>query len=293
MAETSTIPVIYVTYKDGSRERDYPAEIKAWLPSQPQGTRLMYLKNMIWDGMESMVQRLIEDPDCDIAIAAYIFWACQPGFTVANENEFKGHQELRQDGLPLEDGSLLQRIATNIERGFYRRSELALNRFELLHSVHDYADAVRARRLARRPAWMTLPRSLLGPFIGREPAIARGNEATDRHLDEIVQRLGFSPLDRTQAEWRDAHKNNYLVRHYFTLPPPTSPSQRDLGALDELAHIEALYGTTSAYRDAHKLMAADEPYYPGKQTPTSLFGRLRWATRRLRGRGNRQFYEGV
>ena len=47
--------------------------------SQPQGTRLMFLKNMIWDGMERLVQRLIEDADCDIAIVAYIFWACHPG----------------------------------------------------------------------------------------------------------------------------------------------------------------------------------------------------------------------
>jgi hypothetical protein len=273
--------------------RDYQAEIEAWLPSQPQGTRLMFLKNMIWDGMERLVQRLIEDPNCDIAIVAYIFWACHPGFIVADENQnaFEGHQELREDGLPHEDGPLLQRIATNIDRGFYRRSELALNRFEVLHSVHHYADAVRARRLARRPAWMALPRPLLGPFIGQEPAVASGNEATERHLDEIAERLGFPGLIRTQAAYRDANEGNHCIRHYFTLPPLTASSQRDLGALDELAHIEAVYGTTAAYRDAHKLMAADEPYYPGKQTSPSLFGQLRWATRRSQGRGNRQYYE--
>lgn len=283
MAETSTIPVIYVSYKDGSRERDHQAEIEAWLPSQPQGTRLMFLKNMVWDGMERLVQRLIEDPDCDIAIAAYIFWACQPGynvanaFDVANEGGFRG------------DEGLLQSIAANIDRGFYRRSELALNRFEVLHSVHDYADAVRGRRLAGRPAWMTLPRSLLGPFIGREPAVAPGNDATERHLDEIAQRLGFPGLIRTQAAYRDAQEGNHRIRHYFTLPPQTSSPQRDLGALDELAHIEALYGTTAAYRDAHKLLHADTPNL-GKQTPTSLSDRLRWATRAWRG--NRQYYEG-
>ena len=292
MAEASAIPVIYEgPYKDGSRVRDYQAEIEAWLPLQPQGTRLMFLKNMIWDGMERLVQRLIEDPDSDIAIAAYTFWDCHPGFTVAkdNENEFKGHQELRQDGLPLEDGPLLQRIATNIDRGFYRRSELALNRFEVLHSVHHYADAVRERRLARRPAWMALPRSLLGPFIGREPAVAPGNDATERHLDEIAERLGFPGLIRTQAAYREAQAGNHEIRHYFTLPPLTASSQSDLGALDELAHIEALYGKTAVYMEARALLAADMPYL-GKQTPTSLFGWRRWATRGRRG--NRQYYEG-
>jgi hypothetical protein len=291
MAETSTIPVIYEATNDGSRLRDHQAEIEAWLPSQPQGTRLMFLKNMIWDGMERLVQRLIEDADCDIAIVAYIFWACHPGFTVAKENanEFKGPQELREDGRPLEGGPLLQRIATNIDRGFYRRSELALNRFEVLHSVHLYADAVRERRLARRPAWMALPRSLLGPFIGQEPAVTPGNAATERHLDEIAQRLGFPGLIRTQAAYRDAREANHAIRHYFTLPPLTASSQRDLGALDELAHIEALYGNTAAYMDARKLLDADQSY-PGKQTPPSLVGRLRWATRGWRG--NRQYYEG-
>ncbi|CAN7260385.1 DUF4274 domain-containing protein [Bradyrhizobium sp. LjRoot220] len=280
MAEASTIPVIYETNRDGSQSdwRDYRAEIEAWLPSQPQGTWLMFLKNSIWDGGESLRQRMIDDPDCDIAIAAWIFWACQPGWHIANETEFKG------------DEYLIRSIAANIDRGFYRRSELALNRFEVLHSVHDYADAVRTRRLAGRPAWMTLPRSLLGPFIGRQPAVAPGNEATERHLDEIAQRLGFPGLIRTQAAWRDAYEGNYCIRHYFTLPPLTRSLQRDLGTLDELAHIEALYGNTAAYTDARKLLAADMPYL-GKQTPTSLIGQLRWATRGQRG--NRQYYERV
>jgi hypothetical protein len=219
---------------------------------------------------------MIDDPDCDIAIAAWIFWACEPGWYVG-DSEFKG------------DLGHLQSITANIDRGFYRRSELALNRFEVLHSVHHYADAVRERRLARRPAWMALPRSLLGPFIGREPAVAPGNEATERHLGEIAQRLGFPGLIRTQAAWRDAYESNYWIRHYFTLPPLTASSQHDLGTLDELAHIEALYGKTAAYMDARKLLAADMPYL-GKQTPTSPIGRLRWATRGWRG--NRQFYKG-
>src|SRR5262249_38251093 len=45
MAETSAIPILYETYEDGSQgERTYLGEIKAWLPSQPQGTWLMVLK---------------------------------------------------------------------------------------------------------------------------------------------------------------------------------------------------------------------------------------------------------
>src|SRR5262249_30086278 len=147
------------------------------------------------------------------------FWACQPGWHAANASEFQG------------DAELLARIVTNIDRGFYRRSELALNRFEVLHSVQTYADAVRTRRLAERPAWIRLPGILLGPFIGEDPAIVAGNEATERHLDEIPRGLGTSHLLRTQAAWRDACESNYWVRHYFTLPPLTSSSQRELHGL--------------------------------------------------------------
>jgi hypothetical protein len=166
----------------------------------------------------------------------------------------------------------------NVDRGFYRRSELALNRFEVLHNVHAYSDAVRARRFTQQPPRITLPRVLLGPFVGRHPAMVRGNEATERHLDEIIDGLSSSYLYRTQAAWRDAYESNYWIRHYVTLPPLTSSSTRELRNLDELAHIEALYGTTAAYMDARRRLSAD--------------GQPRWAT--TRGwRGNRQFYEGV
>jgi hypothetical protein len=278
MAAASTISVIYETNMDGSRSewRDYRAEIEAWLPTQPQGTWLMFLKNTSWDGNEALRQRMIDDPDCDIAIAAWIFWACEPGSYVS-DGTFRG------------DLHHLQNIVTNIDKGFYRRSELSLNRFEVLHSVHHYADAVRGRRHPGRLDWMTLPRSLLGPFIGREPAVAPGNKATEQHLDEIMQGIGCPGLIRTQAAWLETYEGNYQIRHYFTLPPLTASSQRDFEALDEQAHIEAVYGNTAAYMDAWNLLAADTPYL-GKQAPTSLAGWRRWITRGRRG--NRQYYEG-
>ncbi len=276
MAETSTIPILYETLDDGSQgERTYLGEMKAWLRSQPQDAWLMFLKNMNWDSMDSLTEFMIDDPDCDIAIAAFIFWGNEPGWHVTNQGTFS---------------QPAARIAANIGRGFYLRSELALNRFELLDNVHFYAEAVRARRLSRQPVQITLPRVLLGPFIGREPAMVPANEATGRHLEEIVHELGSSHLFRTQAAWREAFEGNYWIRHYFTLPTLPSSSQRDLHGLDELAHIEALYGATAAYMDARNLLSADMPYL-GKETPASLLGQFRWATRAWRG--NRQFYEGV
>jgi hypothetical protein len=80
------------------------------------------------------------------------------------------------------------------------------------------------------------PRVLLGPFIGREPAIAPGNAATERHLDEIDRALSSSHLYPTQAAWREALEGNCAVRHYFILPPLPPSSQQNHHGLDELAH---------------------------------------------------------
>ena len=264
MAEVSAIPILYETYDDGSQgERNYCGELTAWLRWQPQDAWFMVVKNMNWDSMDSLTDFMIDDRDCDIAIIASIFWACEPGWHVANEER--------------SSDTRIARIVANVDRGFYRRSELALNRFEVLHNVHAYSDAVRARRFTQQPPRITLPRVLLGPFVGREPAMVRGNEATERHLDEIIDGLSSSYLYRTQAAWRDAYESNYWIRHYFTLPPMTSLSIRELRNLDELAHIEALYGATAAYMDARRRLSAD--------------GQPRWA---MRGwRSNRQFYEGV
>ena len=118
----------------------------------------MVVKNMNWDSMDSLTDFMIDDRDCDIAIIASIFWACEPGWHVANEER--------------SSDTRIARIVANVDRGFYRRSELALNRFEVLHNVHAYSDAVRARRFTQQPPRITLPRVLLGPFVGREPAMA-------------------------------------------------------------------------------------------------------------------------
>ena len=74
-----------------------------------------------------------------------------------------------------------------------------------------------SKRVASRiglPGWRCR-----GPCWARssasEPAIAPGNEATEQHLDEIVQQLGFSRLhsDRGRVP-RRLQKNNHAIRHY-------------------------------------------------------------------------------
>jgi len=168
---------------------------------------------------------MIDDRDCDIAIIASIFW-------------LRAGMARRQRGRSSD--ARIARIVANVDRGFYRRSELALNRFEVLHNVHAYSDAVRARRFTQQPPRITLPRVLLGPFVGREPAMVRGNEQP-KALDEILDGLSSCTCIGHSRVARRLRKQ-LQIRHYFTLPPLTSSSTRELRNLDELAHIERCTG---------------------------------------------------
>jgi hypothetical protein len=210
MAEVSAIPILYETYDDESQgERAHCGELTAWLRWQPQDAWFMVVKNMNWDSMGSLTDFMIDDRDCDIAIIAFIFWACEPEWHVANERYWDA-------------AGRIARIVANVDRGFYRRSELALNRFEVLHNVHAYLDAVRARRFTQQPPRITLPRVLLGPFVGREPAMVRGNEATERHLDEIVNGLGSFAL------FSDTGRVARRLRKQLLDPPLLHPAAADL-----------------------------------------------------------------
>ena len=274
MAEHSAIPIFYEQdIPDG--ERDWGRELQTWLATQPQDTWLMFARN---DMAELLTKCAVDNPDCDIAIIALTFWNNEPAWQIANT------------GQPAEGKAVIERILANLARGYYRRRELALNRLELLDNVQAYAGALRDLRAAGRAPHMTLPRALLGPFPGREPRMPRGNAATETHLDEAIYGCGHSGLYRTMEEWRAGCEGNYWIRHYLTLPDPAEAARRGAAGMDELGHIEALYGTTDAYWEARRRLRDDMPYL-GKPTPQTMMGALRWATRGLRGNG--QFYNGV
>jgi hypothetical protein len=274
MSEQSAIPVFTeCDIPDG--ERDYQRELKTWLPAQPQDTWLMFVRN---DAAEGLTDCMIDNPDCDIAIIALMFWSNNPAWHIANP------------GKPAEGKAENKRILANLARGYYRRRAFALNRFELLDFVQDYARALQTLRASGRSPHVSLPRILLGPFPGRDPQMPPGNVATERHLDEAILGRGQSCFYRTMPQWRAACEGNYWLRHYLTLPDLATAMRRDLDSLDELDHIAALYGTIDGYWDARLRLNADMPYL-GKPTPQTMMGMLRWATRGLRG--NRQFYDGV
>jgi hypothetical protein len=273
MAGHSAIPTFYEN-DDTDGIRDHLRELKTWLPSQPQDAWFMVVKN---DTSDAIYDFMIDDPQCDIAIIARIFWKCAPSYYVANPDD------------PYGNGATFRRILARIESGCYRRREFALNRFELIDEVQHYAGAVRDRRTAGQPLPFKLSRALLGPFPGRNPRMVRGNEATERHLDEIAYGLGNSFFYRSNDEWRDAFQGNYGLRHYLTLPKLDTLNLASLDGVDELAHIAALYGTIDGYWKARREYQ-DAPY-AGRASPPSLWGRFRWATRDKRG--NEQFYNGV
>ncbi len=279
MPAGSAIPILFEPTDDGFEpERAYGRELEAWLRSQSQDAWLLFVKCMNHDSMDDRVTFMIDDPDCDIAIIARIFWDLDPAWHTAHP------------GQQPNAAAPLHRISANIARGYYQRRELKLHRLELLVAVQAYLATLRSIGQEQARAAMPVPRVLLGPFPGREPKIVTGNAATEAHLDELFVALAGSPLLRTHAEWAEVYESNYWIRHYLELPevnPSTiAPSTEPAG----IAHIEALYGDSAAYGEARKQLARDMPYL-GKPEPTSFFSRWRWGTRSRRG--NRSFYEGL
>jgi nitrate reductase assembly molybdenum cofactor insertion protein NarJ len=253
MHEGSAIPLFWEWQDGDNGEREYGRELSAWFATQPQAARLLTLKQINWDSMDQLTTMVIDDPDSDIATIAWVFWHLEPSYHIANPDS------------GLEGGRAIARILGGLAQDHYPRNTLALDRLELLDHVQLYAEALAAQRAAGRTGFLTTPQSrrLLGPFAGAAPEIRRGNDATERHLDDIVEGLGSYRLSRTQADWWKAFESNYRIRHHMRLPPPPGESARaTLAALDELAHIAALYGPTADYRAAR--MSLQAAYQAGR-----------------------------
>jgi hypothetical protein len=247
MHEGSAIPVFWEWQEGDDGLRDYGRELSAWFATQPQAGRLMALKQINWDSMDQLTTMVIDDPETDIATIAWVFWHLEPSFHIANPDS------------GLDGDRAIGRILGGLAKGHYGRNALALDRLELLDHVQLYAEALAAQRAAGRDGFLTTPQSrrLLGPFAGAAPEIRRGNDATERHLDDIAEGLGSYRFSRTQADWWEAFESNYRIRHHMRLPPPAGESARAaLAAKDELAHIAALYGSVPDYRAARESLQA-------------------------------------
>lgn len=160
----------------GPGERAYLPELRSWLMEQPQDAWLHFALNANRDSMEEILQQFVETPDCDLAIAALIFWTSDPAYWLTQPRDRF-------------ERALAHRILANLDNGYYARADLALDETKILPWAQAYSSALKQLRGTTPP--FTVPERLFGPFEGRTPRLVPTPDAsTVAHLKEIHGALG-------------------------------------------------------------------------------------------------------
>ena len=149
-------------YYDEYGERDYGSEMVEWLSDKPQDVWADVAPNLNWDSAEPVLQWMVEQERCDLAIASWIFWATDITSVVKDSR----YSEWRSSTA----GKIAVTILNNMRRGFYRSRKLRFRepyRGDLLRAVARWQAVPDG--LKRKHSDLALPTLLLGPFKGRGP----------------------------------------------------------------------------------------------------------------------------
>ena len=176
-------PVTFTTYADGSTDRHFSDDWWSWVKTQPQDAMLLWLRSSNWDNVsERHFVELIDNPDTDPAIIAVIFWGTA--------------------GWINEPGHLPGKIIGNLEKGYYRKPELWLDRNQFIDKAMVFARLL--REAGARNFSYPFPRQLLGPF-GARKASAPSNHGKQV---EAQIRLAGEEIDVTFHRSEDDYRAN-------------------------------------------------------------------------------------
>ena len=160
----------------GPGERAYLPELQSWIMDQPQDSWLLFALNANRDSMDEILRHFVETRDCDIAIAALIFWMGDPAYWLTQPRERF-------------ERTLSHRILVNLSHGYYAHSSLALDETNIRPWVDSYSGALKQLHGATPP--FAIPERIFGPFKGRVPRLVPTLDAsTVAHLKEIHEALG-------------------------------------------------------------------------------------------------------
>jgi hypothetical protein len=219
------------TYYDGNPEdRDTGADFWAWLEQQPVHAWLFYARGANWDSGETIFEKMVAHPRCDLAIASWIFWANEPAYWLGGSK------------MPPPGGMLRTIIDRCNGDGFpsgavhYQRVEVAYNAFL----------AARELRNRKDPPPFDIPLALIQSFEGRNPPIGPFSKQIENDLTEIFDdvpghhSLVWGSFFRSDAEYfnRQRRGGNWWYEPALRLPekPEANANMSALGA------IEAVFG---------------------------------------------------
>lgn len=149
-------------YYDEDGERRYAPEMIDWLKGKPQDVWADVAPNLNWDSAERVLQWMVEQERCDLAVAAWIFWASDITSVVKDGR----YPEWRSTAA----GKIAATVIKNMRGGFYRSRKLRMSppwRSDLLRAVERWRAVPDSMK--RKHSDLDLPTPLLGPFKGRGP----------------------------------------------------------------------------------------------------------------------------
>ncbi len=151
-----------------------------WLRTQPQEVWVVASECFNWVDSVRVMHWMIDQPQCDLAVAANIFW-------LGNPSELS-HPEMcsRWEGEPRwEDEALLRQILIHAAAGRYSCSWCPT--FE--HMSHEISDirTYRSKFPDHVPPF-EIPPVLFGPF-GKRPSPAAHDFKTDRAVQKLFRDL--------------------------------------------------------------------------------------------------------
>lgn len=173
-------PVTFTTYENGDHDRHFSDDWWAWVKTQPQDAMLLWLRSSNWDSLsEAHFAELIDNPETDKAIIAVIFWG-----TVGGINE---------------PGFLPGKIIANLGKGYYKKSELWLDRNQFLDKAMVLARLL--REAGAENFSYPFPRQLLGPFGARRAKVQfdYGNQVEDQI--KLVEEAIDVTFHRSEADY--------------------------------------------------------------------------------------------
>jgi hypothetical protein len=206
-------------YGGNPEDRQYVNDFWAWLRGQPQQAWLYYARNANWDQAERMFVEMVREPDCDRALASWLFWSSGPDYYI-------------REGRSPHDDSLLGAILKREAEGGFTQSRLHYGRVEVAFNALATADALAKRE---GPPPFRIPRELCASFDGRNPDLPKYDEATERDLAEMFQYLdGTLPRTDEQSYEGQRRGGNWWFESALRLPqnPQVTEEMSDVEAID-------------------------------------------------------------
>ena len=214
------------TYDDRNPEdRNWISDVWEWLQTQPQAAWLYFVRNANFDDMDWLFPQMVRHPDCDRALASWLFWMNEPGAWLEGDESPVGAMF----------GDLMTAILERADAGGWSKRDLHYPRVEVAY------EAVRAAKaLATRdgPPVFLIPRELCASFEGANPPLVLDDE-TLADWQELGEKEYVSiALTDEEAIRRNRDGGNWWFEPALRLPedPVVTSDMSDVEA------IEAIFG---------------------------------------------------